>query len=210
MESIVNIRTYENLDFNEKEILRYARCEGASEDSDMVRLMRECIDRLKCEQVCSYKLSYRVLPILEKKEDGTLDFGIIKYKSYDLYKCLKDCDMAVFLAGTIGHNLDRIIYTATRLSPAKSIFYQAIGAERIETMLDTFMEELPSIIGEDFGREKVRLRPRFSPGFGDLPIDIQAEFLRIVEAKKRLGIALNDSMLMSPSKSVTAIVGIYE
>ncbi|MCR5275107.1 MAG: Vitamin B12 dependent methionine synthase activation subunit, partial [Clostridiales bacterium] len=48
----------------------------------------------------------------------------------------------------------------------------------------------------------------FSPGYGDLPIEVQKEFLPLLDAERRLGITLSDSYLMSPSKSVTAIIGI--
>jgi cobalamin-dependent methionine synthase I len=49
---------------------------------------------------------------------------------------------------------------------------------------------------------------RFSPGYGDMPLDLQGVILELLEAGKRLGIALGESKLMSPSKSVTALIGI--
>ena len=50
--------------------------------------------------------------------------------------------------------------------------------------------------------------PRFSPGYGDLPLTAQREMFRMLECEKRIGVYLNESLLMSPSKSVTAIVGL--
>ena len=51
------------------------------------------------------------------------------------------------------------------------------------------------------------LRPRFSPGYGDLPLTVQKEFMTLLDCAHLIGINLNESLLMSPSKSVTAIIG---
>ena len=45
---------------------------------------------------------------------------------------------------------------------------------------------------------------------GDLPITVQPDLLKILDAEKRLGITLNASYMMSPSKSVTAVIGIVK
>ncbi len=57
--------------------------------------------------------------------------------------------------------------------------------------------------------ETMSLRPRFSPGYGDLPLAVQREFMTLLDCAHLIGINLNESLLMSPSKSVTAIIGMY-
>ena len=57
--------------------------------------------------------------------------------------------------------------------------------------------------------EHLILNRRFSPGYGDLPIETQAKFLAVTDATKRVGINLSDSFLMIPRKSVTAIIGLF-
>jgi cobalamin-dependent methionine synthase I len=54
------------------------------------------------------------------------------------------------------------------------------------------------------------LRPRYSPGFGDVPLAVQKTFFEILECQKNLALTLNDSLIMSPEKSVTAFVGVYK
>ena len=56
--------------------------------------------------------------------------------------------------------------------------------------------------------EGLYLRPRFSPGYGDLPLSCQPDFCRVLEAEKTVGITLTESFLMMPSKSVTAVIGV--
>jgi len=50
---------------------------------------------------------------------------------------------------------------------------------------------------------------RFSPGYGDLPLAVQRDFLAALDATRQLGITLTPSNLMVPTKSVTAIVGVH-
>ena len=50
--------------------------------------------------------------------------------------------------------------------------------------------------------------PGFSPGYGDLPLDLQREIFAALDCPKRIGVSLNESLLMSPSKSVSAIIGL--
>ena len=63
--------------------------------------------------------------------------------------------------------------------------------------------------GADASGTGMSLRPRFSPGYGDLPLAVQREFMTLLDCAHLIGINLNESLLMSPSKSVTAIIGIY-
>jgi len=84
-----------------------------------------------------------------------------------------------------------------KLDPVKALFMQALGAERAETLCNMFCSSFSQT-----------LRPRFSPGFGDLTLDIQPQVLAVTNARKNLAITLDGGFLMSPSKSVTAFVGV--
>ena len=44
--------------------------------------------------------------------------------------------------------------------------------------------------------------------YGDLPLEMQKDIFNVLDCSKRIGLTLNESLLMSPSKSVTAIIGI--
>ena len=79
--------------------------------------------------------------------------------------------------------------------------FQAIGAERIEALCDAFCDD----ISKEYN---IAIKPRFSPGYGDLPLECQKDIFAVISPEKHIGLTLTDSMLMSPSKSVTAIVGL--
>ena len=77
---------------------------------------------------------------------------------------------------------------------------QAIGAERIEALCDAFCRA--------YGEEAGPCHPRISPGYGDFPLEAQRRLLPLLDGPRRSGLTLNGSLFMSPTKSVTAIVGI--
>ena len=52
------------------------------------------------------------------------------------------------------------------------------------------------------------LTDRFSPGYGDLPISLQDSFLRLVDAQKQIGLTVTTTHILTPRKSVTAIIGL--
>ena len=115
---------------------------------------------------------------------------------------LKHCKNAVVFAATIGVETDRLIQKYGYISPAKAVMIDAIGAERIEALCDTFVKNIQAELNAE-------LKPRFSAGYGDLSITTQKDIFNLLTPSKYIGISINDSMLISPSKSVTAFVGYY-
>ena len=103
---------------------------------------------------------------------------------------------------------DRFLAKYGRLSPARALWFQAIGAAGIEALCDAFCEELPQLLAED--GQPARIRPRYSPGFGDFGLEYQPFIFSALDCQKNLGLTLTDSLLMSPTKSVTALVGICD
>lgn len=181
---------------NEREILRYARCGDGDEQTK--KLMQQCL--VEAESVWQGKVCFCELPC---RVDGeTCDFEAFSLPSRDLAKNLQGCSRVILFAATLGVGMDRLIAKYQRLSPAKAVMLHAIGAERIEGCCDAFCQSLSA--------EKGRCRPRFSPGYGDVPLDTQKQFFALLQCEKHLGLFLNESLLMSPSKSVTAFVGRLE
>ena len=192
---MVITKTYTQPAICEKEILRYAGCKGATDES-LQFLLNECLKEVLPK--LSYKICYITLPL--ELAGATCDFGCMKVKSQDLAKNLKDCEKVVLFAATVGVEIDRLIKKYGAISPAKAVLLQAIGAERIESLCDTFCEEIR--------KEGKNLCPRFSAGYGDLPLETQKDIFQILNCNKNIGLSLNDSLMMSPSKSVTAFIGI--
>ncbi len=184
---------------NRREIARYMGCREVNEETDAL------IDRslLLCENKLSYRICYSEYSIFI--DGATCDLGFCKAQSKDLAKCLTDCNSIILFAATLGLELDRMILRYGKSEPSVSVCLQAVGAERIEALCDAFCRET----SEKYAKEGKKLRPRFSAGYGDLPLELQKNIFTVLGCDKRIGLTLNDSLIMSPTKSVTAIIGIY-
>lgn len=181
--------------FCKSEILRYAGCGEA--DPSVAELLSQCIEESK--SVLTYKLCHSTFDLTI--DGDKCDFGVFRFSSKNLARNLYGCSSAVVFAATVGVGFDRLISRYGRISPSKALMFQAIGAERIEALCDTFCESMKN-------KCKKSLRPRFSPGYGDLALECQKNIFSVLDCERKIGLTLNDSLLMSPSKSVTAIVGI--
>ena len=193
------IRLYEPPAFDVREILRYAGCSGAPTES-LAALVASCMAEAQAAVGC--RVCFDTFAV--SAQDGVLDLSFAKTRSADLQKNLAGCGRVVLFAATVGLALDRLIARYTRVAPSRALILQAIGAERIERLCDLFNDEIRA----QALAEGLETRPRFSPGYGDLPLDLQREIFRTLDCSRRIGLTLNDSLLMSPSKSVTALIGI--
>lgn len=181
-----------------REILRYA---GAKAETPEVSvLLEEAL--AEAEAVLTGKVCWQEFPVI-RREDG-LDLGFARVRSDALEHNLRGCDRIILFAATVGLPLDRLIARYGALSPAKGLLLQAIGAERIEALCDVFCDRLR----KDACSRGLRTSPRFSPGYGDFPLEIQQDIFRSLDCSRKIGLTLNGSLLMSPSKSVTAIIGL--
>ncbi|MBQ9914542.1 MAG: Vitamin B12 dependent methionine synthase activation subunit [Clostridia bacterium] len=189
------VKTFPAPPICQREILRYAGCREA--DAETLSLMENCL--LEAENKLSYRVCYEVFPV--EICGKCCDFGAFSVNSEQLAKLLSDCRQVIVFGATVGIGLDRLIQKYSRISPAKALMLQAIGTERIEALCDAFCEFLQK-------EKKLTLRPRFSPGYGDLPLEIQGDIFTQLNCEKQIGLFLNDSLLMSPTKSVTAFLGV--
>ncbi len=191
MKNTIQLKTYQAPPLRDREILRYAG--GGKEDAEVQALLQSCLSELLPQ--LSYRLCYLRLPL--EIEGAECRLGPLTLHSKDLAACLADCKEALIFAATIGLGADRLIQKYSRISPARAMMLQAIAAERIESLCDTFCKEQPA-----------PLSPRFSAGYGDLPLKTQQAIFALLDCPRKLGLYLNESLLMVPSKSVTAIAGI--
>ena len=182
-----------DLEINRKEIFRYLNV--AKSDSATRMLVEKCID-----EICTIATPRAVYVESNVAVAGDeIKFDFMTVKSQNLATNLKLCKRAYAFAATLGIALDREIEKYYRISQLKSSVYHAIGSALIESFCDRVNEILVS--NNDSA-------PRFSPGYGDFSLNYQKTLLTALDAERKIGIILGESLMMSPSKSVTAIIGI--
>ena len=118
--------------FCEREALRYAGCRAA--DGQTTGLLHACLDQ--AQDALAYRVCYTVSPVEIREAEVT--FEGFTLPSAQLSRNLAGCSRALVFAATVGVGIDRLIARAGALSPAKGLMFQAIGAERIESLCDSF------------------------------------------------------------------------
>lgn len=122
----------------------------------------------------------------------------VPFESEGLRTMLSRCVEAYILVATLGYEVDRRLLSAVT-EPYRLFAEDAIADCLIEALLDYAESELEC---------KERFTNRFSPGYGDLDISYSRVLVEMTGADKMLGIRFSASGLMSPKKSVNAIIGI--
>ncbi len=180
-----------------RETLRYLGYAGVKSTDGMEWLLDECEALIM--PVLAPKAVYAPFP-LEFLGGERMNLGFATVNSHSLFLNLSGCKSIVLFAATVGAGVDRLIAKYNRLSPARAAVLQAMGAAAVEQWCD----ELNVRITEEYGPS----RPRFSCGYGDLPLSLQRSIFPALNVTKNIGVTLTEGDLMMPSKSVTAIVGI--
>ncbi|SEA12971.1 Vitamin B12 dependent methionine synthase, activation domain [Lachnospiraceae bacterium NK3A20] len=183
-----------------KEIYRYLGYRGIEPDESVRRRTEDCVQKL-CA-ACTPRSIWKVLP-LSSPSENVLITGDMEIHSANLYRNMQGCEKAALLAVTIGQGVDLLIRRAELVSMTDAAIYQAAGAAYVEAVCDDVNRQ----IIEKAVKEGLYCRPRFSPGYGDFSLEHQKDFFRILEITKTIGVNLSDSLLMAPSKSVTAMIG---
>ena len=185
-----------------KEVRRYLGMQKAGADDVLDAEIQKTISFLQ-DRVHPASV-YRVFPLTWK--DGMPVIAGYLFESHDLARCLKGCAKAVLLAATLGAEADRLIRRAQLRSMSEAALLQAASAALVESYTDALNRQ----ILDEAKQEGLYGRPRYSPGYGDLDLAVQRIVFALLQPEKYAGIVLNQSLLMSPSKSITAIIGLAE
>ncbi len=156
----------------------------------------------KCEQEVRKVVQCRYSAARVKASyprEGFIDLGFGEFQSFDLYHNLSGAKEAFVFAVTLGLGVDRHLMRLYSLSAAEHFISDGIASALAEAACDRV---------NDILADGLIVRQRFSPGYGDLPLELQPKVLETVNAGRLLGITLSSSLLMTPKKSITAVMGI--
>lgn len=174
-----------------KDIMLYSGCRNST-DERLKALCDQCL--LELRNNLTLRAVYSEVDVCF--EDNTADFSFYKAESKSLKTFLSDCKRTYVFAATIGIGADRLISRYSTLSPAKAVVMDGCATAAIECFCDYLCKEI-------FGAP---CQERFSPGYGDLPLEMQPSILTYLDTHLNIGLSMTDSMLLTPTKSVTAIV----
>ena len=110
------------------------------------------------------------------------------------------------MCATAGMELDRRVRRMMISEPDAAVVMDACGIQAVEQIADQAEAQIEKTVR----REGLNTTWRFSPGYGDLPLELQRDFLRVLDTHRKIGVSLTESFLMVPAKSVTAVVGVTD
>ncbi len=169
----------------------------APEDKQRIEKAVEEVRKIVTPKACYGRYGIEIFEEKIKFPFGTVGSGVLS-------RHIKGCNEVYIFAATIGTGFDRLLHRTLARSVADTAILQAAGAAAVEAVCDSLNKKLE----EDALKEGRFLRMRFSPGYGDLPLDTQKGIFRLLDPAKNAGITLMDTLIMAPEKSVTAIIGI--
>ncbi len=142
--------------------------------------------------------------LFERLPDGRLAGTDFRPAGRDVATLLAGCDQVILMAATLGTEAESLLRRAQVRDMAEAVILDAAGSAAIENVCDNLCADLAALLAPRY------LTDRFSPGYGDMPLDQQRTLCRVLELERRIGVSLSESGLMIPQKSVTALIGVSD
>lgn len=183
---------------DKNEVLRYLGYkEGIELDEQTSRKIEQGI-RISLDTVTPRM----VHAVYDVDELGKLGF----FEGNDIKSHLCGCDEAILLAVTIGSEIERKIRSTQATDVSMTVVLDACATVCVEKAADIYCGELE----KKYSETGKHLTKRFSPGYGDFPIEKQPLLLKLVDAQRKIGLCVTQSSMLVPRKSITAVVGVSE
>ena len=173
---------------------------GGNVDEQLEASLRSCGAEL--EATARPRAVWRRFPLTV--ENGMVTCAGMVIPSAHLARHLKSCGEVYLFAATLGAETDRLLRRSAVTQVSRAVILQACAA----SLLEAYCDECCDGLAHEVAPEGLFLRPRFSPGYGDFPIAFQRPLLEALEASKRIGLTATETMMLTPTKSVTAVVGL--
>lgn len=175
---------------NRSEAIRYLGGAGIQMNDRMEVLMDEC------EKMVLEKAAPKFLYIELDLPCDTIMGG------RDIANHLDGCEKAILMCATLGAEIDKLIRISQISDMAKAVVLDSFASVAVEQVCN----KVDEIIAEKY--DGYYMTFRFSPGYGDYSISLQQDFLRMLDAPRKIGLTTNENFLLMPTKSVTAVMGL--
>lgn len=189
------------MELNIEEALRYMGAGGGAPEA-----LRRETERMAARLTAALqpRYVYRVFPLVREEDGFLLSGSSVVLAGNSARTMLAQCDRAVLLACTLGAGFDTMLRSEQARGMGGAVILDACGGAWVEAGCDAAERELRAKLPGAY------LTDRFSPGYGDLPLDLQPAISAALDAERRIGIHVSASFLINPVKTVTAVIGISD
>jgi len=184
------------------EVLRYLGYRDQKLSPELDGVIAECM-RVMREAASPFQT--RMTFDIRFQTDGIhLENTEVTLPGKDIRRHLDGCKQAVLLAATLGAAADSLIRRWEVADITRSLILDACATQYIEQCCD----ELEEQVKQEASDRGLAITSRFSPGYGDLPLDMQPKLLAVLDAGRRIGLTCTERFILIPRKSVTALIGL--
>lgn len=187
---------------NQKEAFRYLGYKSAVPDEKMQQLMNACENEVL--GILNVKYLFKEFDITVNDNKVIVKGTSVAFSGKAIVEHLSKCKKAIVLCATISAGVDKLLRKAQILDMTRAVVIDSLANAAVEQVA----EMLETLIAKKYNN--YYLTWRFSPGYGDFPIESQKEILGLLNAQKRIGLCTDESSLLMPTKSITAVIGLSE
>ena len=154
------------------------------------------------EEACA-RVETAAIPRSVHAEFSCADLSAL-WQGNDIRRHLAGCERCVLVCLTLGSGVDQML----RAAGVGDVWQSALLDGAASSLVELCADEAEAALRAEYEARGEYLTRRFSPGYGDFPLTLQPEFLRLTNAQKRIGLTVTDTCILIPRKSVTAVCGI--
>ena len=180
---------------NRSELLSYLGYRGQEISKELEDKISQAISI--CEKLATPRSVVKRYKV--DKETKSIVGTTLKLPGEDIWKHIEGCSEVYLLCGTIGFGPEKEIAKNFVKDKTLAIILDAAATSAIESYLDELELTLDG--------EKTT---RYSCGYGDLDIKIQKDICAVLDTFRKIGVYVNEAYMLSPQKSVTAIIGVKD
>lgn len=175
-----------------KTVLRYLGAAGWTPDPATAQLLQRAETQLRA--AATPRGIWRPVPLtaLPLAEAGQ-----------DLARHLNHCTGMVLMAATLGSGVDVVLRRLCLQDIALGTVADAVASVLLEQICDRLETQIRTALTG----QGLYLTGRYSPGYGDCPLSLQQHLCLALDTVRGIGLCLTPDFLMTPRKSVTAILG---
>lgn len=185
-----------------QEILRYLGYRGQALPEGFEAQLEECMREMRA--AAAPRHIQRAFPLRVASDGLALAGAALVLPGKDIARHLMGCTQAVLLAATLGAGADSLIRRWEYTDLTRSLLLDTCATQLIEEYCDRVEREVRTQAADG----GLCATGRFSPGYGDLPLELQPAITAALDTPRKIGLTCSESLLLLPRKSVTAVIGL--
>ena len=177
---------------------------GQDIDTELDKSINRIIKR--CEEISKPAYTYGYFDLFRNSDTLALAGSGITLPGKAIQKHLDGAKYCAILAVTLGMDMERALLLLEKKSMTDAVILDSAANAYIESVADC----VENIITEESKNKGLCTNYRYSPGYGDFPIEMQKTLIPLLNCDRKIGLTVTENSIMIPRKSVTAVIGIFD